>query len=201
MSKILQNFLDVLLNPSPLESILSIHSLFSSQSTLLPSLSLLPPTLTIPIYQYPTNLLITSAKSLKSHVEAQAVPFNISMMHALAHIEFNAMKAYLDTIIRFFPIVPHELHMDFLQDFLRVSNEEACHFEKLEDYLKKSGFFYGFLPGIDSIREEVIKTNGSLIERVTVLALIQEGKGLDAGPHLLNKLQFFHGKTRFFLIL
>ena len=45
------------------------------------------------------------------------------------------------------------------------------------------------MPGLDTIRVEIDKTKQSLIERVAVLALIQEGRGLDAGPHLLNRLQ------------
>ena len=186
----MQKILQTLQNTNISETILSIHELFNIRTTL-PSLLLKETPMTyIPIYLYPKELILGSSKGLQTYIELHKIPRNIAIMHALAHIEYNAMKAYLDTSIRFFYDVKAELQNEFLEDFISIANEEASHFEKLEEFLQKNQFGYGKILGLDSIREDVKKTEKELIERITVIALIQEGKGIDSGPSLLNKLRF-----------
>lgn len=183
----------ILLNPIASEVAKEIHALYANKTSIFQGLikDHTQPKDCTEIYAIPSNLQLLTAKNIQFFNENNKVPTNISIIHSIAHIEYNAMKAYLDTINRFFSILEVSNREEFFYDFLSVADQEATHFETLELFLKKNQFFYGKLPGIDSIREEVAKTTTSLIERIVVIALIQEGKGLDAGPHLLNKLRGF----------
>ena len=143
----------------------------------------------MPIYTYPQKLNLGTAKTLQIYQKTHNIPSNLALIHSITHIEYNAMKAYIDTIARFFPQVSNELQADFLSDFLDIAAQESTHFLSLQSLLSSKGYEYGFMPGIDTIRLEIEKTKDNLIERIAVLALIQEGKGLDAGPHLLKRLK------------
>lgn len=194
MNKILQ----ILQNPIASDSVQAIYALYSSKASFYENFSREPPIKNVEIYVYPENLQLSTAKSLQVFIEKKGIPQNLSIMHSIAHIEYNAMKAYLDTLLRFFPSVEVSYQKQFFDDFLEIAYQEATHFEALDCFLKKNGLFYGYLPGLHSIREEVLKTVGSLIERIVVIALVQEGKGLDAGPHLLNKLRGIHKENHQF---
>lgn len=197
MNKILQ----ILQNPIASDSAQGIYALYSSKASFYESFSREPPIKKMEIYVYPEHFQVSTAKGLQTFSEKKQIPPNLSIIHSIAHIEYNAMKAYLDTLLRFYHDIEFSYQKQFFDDFLEISFQEATHFEALDCFLKKNGLFYGYLPGLHSIREEVSKTVGSLIERIVIIALVQEGKGLDAGPHLLNKLKAIHkNQQQFFFI-
>jgi uncharacterized ferritin-like protein (DUF455 family) len=105
------------------------------------------------------------------------------LVHALAHIEFNAMNLALDALWRF-PGMPDSYYADWLQ----VSREEAYHFTLLADHLKTLGYAYGDFPGHDSLWEMVDKTKGDVLARMALVPRTLEARGLDAIPPLRAKL-------------
>jgi uncharacterized ferritin-like protein (DUF455 family) len=105
------------------------------------------------------------------------------LVHALAHIEFNAINLALDAIWRF-PGMPD----DYYTDWLRVAKEEACHFSLLDAHLATLGHAYGDFVGHDSLWEMVENTRGDILARMALVPRTLEARGLDAIPPLRAKL-------------
>lgn len=105
------------------------------------------------------------------------------LIHALAHIEFNAINLALDAIWRF----PH-MPQQYYEDWLRVAQEEAYHFDLLNQHLKVQGFQYGDFPAHNSLWEMVSKTTDSLLARMALVPRTMESRGLDALPPIQEKL-------------
>lgn len=106
-----------------------------------------------------------------------------ALIHALAHIEFNAINLALDAIWRF-PNMPREYYLDWLQ----VAAEEALHFSLLTNHLKRLGFSYGDFPAHNSLWEMAERTQGDCLARMALVPRTLEARGLDAGPSLKAKL-------------
>lgn len=105
------------------------------------------------------------------------------LVHALAHIEFNAVNLALDAIWRF-PGLPASYYTDWLQ----VAAEEALHFSLLAAHLRRLGHVYGDFPGHDSLWEMVQKTRDDVLARMALVPRTLEARGLDAIPPLRAKL-------------
>jgi uncharacterized ferritin-like protein (DUF455 family) len=105
------------------------------------------------------------------------------LVHALAHIEFNAVNLALDALWRF-PDMPAEYYVDWL----RVSKEEALHFSMLAAHLQVLGYQYGDFPAHDSLWEMVEKTRGDIVARMALVPRTLEARGLDAIPPLRAKV-------------
>jgi uncharacterized ferritin-like protein (DUF455 family) len=105
------------------------------------------------------------------------------LVHALAHIEFNAVNLALDAVWRF-PGMPEQ----YYADWLRVAAEEAHHFTLLDAHLRALGWAYGDFPGHDSLWEMVAKTSGDVLARMALVPRTMEARGLDAIPPLRAKL-------------
>jgi uncharacterized ferritin-like protein (DUF455 family) len=105
------------------------------------------------------------------------------LVHALAHIEFNAINLALDAVWRFPGMPP-----DYYTDWLRVAKEEAYHFSLLNAHLATLGHTYGDFPGHDSLWEMVEKTRGDILARMALVPRTLEARGLDAIPPLRAKL-------------
>ena len=105
------------------------------------------------------------------------------LVHALAHIEFNAINLALDAIWRF-PGMPPA----YYADWLKVAGEEAYHFTLLAGHLATLGHAYGDFPGHDSLWEMVEKTSGDILARMALVPRTLEARGLDAIPPLRAKL-------------
>jgi uncharacterized ferritin-like protein (DUF455 family) len=105
------------------------------------------------------------------------------LVHALAHIEFNAVNLALDALWRF-PDMPAE----YYTDWLRVTKEEAIHFSMLSAHLQVLGYAYGDFPAHDSLWEMVEKTRGDIVARMALVPRTLEARGLDAIPPLRAKL-------------
>jgi uncharacterized ferritin-like protein (DUF455 family) len=105
------------------------------------------------------------------------------LVHALAHIEFNAVNLALDALWRF-PCMPDE----YYTDWLRVAKEEATHFSMLAAHLQALGYRYGDFPAHDSLWEMVEKTRDDVVARMALVPRTLEARGLDAIPPLRAKL-------------
>jgi uncharacterized ferritin-like protein (DUF455 family) len=105
------------------------------------------------------------------------------LVHALAHIEFNAVNLALDALWRF-PSMPTQ----YYTDWLRVAKEEAYHFSMLAAHLESLGHAYGDFPAHDSLWEMVEKTRGDILARMALVPRTLEARGLDAIPPLRAKI-------------
>ena len=105
------------------------------------------------------------------------------LVHALAHIEFNAINLALDALWRF-PGLPDA----YYTDWLRVAKEEATHFDMLSKHLATLGHAYGDFPAHNSLWEMVEKTSGDVVARMALVPRTLEARGLDAIPPLRAKL-------------
>lgn len=105
------------------------------------------------------------------------------LIHALAHIEFNAMNLALDAIWRF-----AGMPADYYTDWLRVAKEEAEHFSMLAAHLRSLGCEYGDYPAHDSLWEMAEKTRGDVLARMALVPRTLEARGLDATPGVRAKL-------------
>ena len=106
-----------------------------------------------------------------------------SLIHALAHIEANAINLALDLIWRFGGM-PERFYLDWLQ----VAREEALHFQLLLGHLNEIGFDYGDFPAHDGLWNMAEKTKGTLLARLALVPRTLEARGLDASPLIRNRL-------------
>lgn len=106
-----------------------------------------------------------------------------ALIHALAHIEFNAINLALDAIWRF-----ANMPRQYYADWLKVAAEEAHHFSLLNAHLKTIGYQYGDFTGHNSLWEMSERTKGDVLARMALVPRTMEARGLDASPLMRNKL-------------
>lgn len=106
-----------------------------------------------------------------------------ALIHALAHIEFNAINLALDAVQRFagFPA-------DYYGDWLKVAAEEAYHFQLLRDHLRSLGKDYGDFPAHAGLWELAQKTAHDPLARMALVPRLMEARGLDVTPDIQRKL-------------
>ena len=109
-----------------------------------------------------------------------------TLLHALAHIEFNAIDLAWDIIARF---TAHDLPRDFHDDWVRVAADETEHFLLLCGLLEDLGSEYGAFPAHAGLWEAAEKTAGDLQARLAVVPMTFEARALDTAPPLMNKLR------------
>jgi uncharacterized ferritin-like protein (DUF455 family) len=105
------------------------------------------------------------------------------LIHALVHIEFNAINLALDAIWRF-----ADMPQAYYTDWLQVADEEALHFSLLADHLQGLGYAYGDFPAHSSLWEMADKTRHDLLARMALVPRTMEARGLDVVPSLRDKL-------------
>ncbi len=110
----------------------------------------------------------------------------IAMMHALAHIELNAVDMTWDLIGRF---VHEPVPTSLFDDWVQVGFEEACHFEMVSRCLEGLGAGYGDLPAHDGLWQSAQATGNDLMARIAVVPLVLEARGLDVSPSLIAQLE------------
>ncbi|XP_068664106.1 uncharacterized protein [Aristolochia californica] len=118
------------------------------------------------------------------------LPLNAYMLHNLAHVELNAIDLAWDTVVRF-SSCRAELGEQFFSDFVHVADDESRHFSWCCQRLSELGFNYGDMPAHNLLWRECERSSGSVAARLAVIPLVQEARGLDAGPRLVQKLMGF----------
>jgi uncharacterized ferritin-like protein (DUF455 family) len=107
-----------------------------------------------------------------------------ALLHAIAHIEFNAINLALDAVWRF-DAMPRAFYLDWL----RVAAEEAHHFTLLHDHLQAMGYRYGDFSAHDNLWQMCEKTRGDIVARMALVPRTLEARGLDATPQIQDKLR------------
>lgn len=106
-----------------------------------------------------------------------------TLVHAILHIEFNAINLALDAIYRF-----RGMPEQYYTDWLKVAAEEAYHFSLLEKRLNDMGFQYGDMPAHNGLWEMVLKTDHDVMIRMALVPRVLEARGLDVTPGMIERL-------------
>ena len=107
-----------------------------------------------------------------------------ALVHALTHIEFNAINLALDAAHRY-PGMPPAYYADWLS----VADEEAQHFELLNTHLATLGYAYGDFPAHNGLWDMALKTAHDPLVRMALVPRVLEARGLDATPLIVDKLK------------
>ncbi len=106
-----------------------------------------------------------------------------AFIHAIAHIEFNAINLALDAVYRF-----RDLPDDFYTDWLKVGVEEALHFSLLRERLREIGHDYGDFVAHNGLWEMTVKTAHDPMIRMALVPRVLEARGLDVTPGMMQRL-------------
>ncbi|GAB3246637.1 ferritin-like domain-containing protein [Chitinimonas naiadis] len=106
-----------------------------------------------------------------------------ALVHAIAHIEFNAINLALDAAARF-----QGMPRDYYADWLRVAAEEAGHYRLLADHLQTLGYRYGDFPAHNGLWAMAEKTAGDVLVRMALVPRLLEARGLDVTPGMQARL-------------
>jgi uncharacterized ferritin-like protein (DUF455 family) len=106
------------------------------------------------------------------------------LIHAIAHIEFNAINLALDAVYHF-----RDLPDKYYADWLKVASEEAYHFSLLEQRLHDLGYQYGDFPAHNGLWEMVLKTDHDVMVRMALVPRVLEARGLDVTPAMMQRLE------------
>ena len=134
----------------------------------------------------PTKPVLQSAGAMPKRKHA-GKEGRISLLHALAHIELNAIDLAWDIIARF--AIDETVPLDFISDWISVADDEARHFLLLCDRLSELGADYGDLPAHDGLWEAAQSTGHDLTARLAIVPLILEARGLDITPSLIRQME------------
>ena len=125
----------------------------------------------VPAHQVPTRSPFTLAG-------------RAALLHAICHIEFNAINLALDAVWRF-----AGMPEAFYRDWLRVAAEEALHFSLLRAHLQTLGHDYGDFDAHDGLWRMTEATAGDIVARMALVPRTLEARGLDATPPIQAKLR------------
>lgn len=137
----------------------------------------------------PERPLLVAAREVPKR-SASSPEGRIALLHALAHIELNAIDLALDIVGRFgtgAELDGH--HAAFAADWVGVARDEAKHFLLLAERLEALGSAYGGLPAHDGLWQTALKSKDSLLDRLAIAPLVHEARGLDVTPGLINRLR------------
>ena len=126
---------------------------------------------------------------LRSHLDVpKRSPFTApglaALLHAVTHIEFNAINLALDAVWRF-----ADMPEAYYQDWLQVAHEEAQHFSLLRSHLQAMGYDYGDFPAHTGLWDMTEKTKADVLARMALVPRTLEARGLDATPPMQAKLR------------
>ena len=107
-----------------------------------------------------------------------------ALLHAVCHIEFNAINLALDAVWRF-----NGMPEAFYEDWLRVAYEESQHFDMLHQHLRSMGYAYGDFDAHDGLWQMCERTAQDVLARMALVPRTLEARGLDATPLIQEKLR------------
>jgi uncharacterized ferritin-like protein (DUF455 family) len=107
----------------------------------------------------------------------------IAMLHAVAHIELNAVDLHWDLIARFSDV---SFPIGYYDDWVKAADEESKHFNLMCDCLETAGSHYGALPAHAGMWQSAEDTADDLLGRLAVVPMVLEARGLDVTPGMIK---------------
>jgi uncharacterized ferritin-like protein (DUF455 family) len=177
-----QHALNALSICHPRDKVTAVQTLWTEQN----NLSLVPGERLVPVQTLPgrpDRPHLLPPKDVPSRT-----PFTpeglAALIHAVCHIEFNAINLALDAVWRF-----GDMPEAFYRDWLRVAHEEAYHFDILHQLLNTLGYEYGDFDAHDGLWHMCMKTADDVLARMALVPRTLEARGLDATPLIQAKLR------------
>jgi uncharacterized ferritin-like protein (DUF455 family) len=162
------------------ERVAAMHSQWEA-GTLTPGDAPSPETVPVPGRPDRPRLVAPRALARRGVHSAEGLA---ALIHALAHIEFNAINLALDAVYRF-----RGLPREFYADWVRVAGEEAYHFSLLRERLHELGHDYGDLPAHNGLWEMACRTDHDPLLRMALVPRVLEARGLDVTPGMIERLR------------
>jgi uncharacterized ferritin-like protein (DUF455 family) len=128
----------------------------------------------------PRPLLVAPGKL--SHRRIGTPEGQAALIHAVAHIEFNAINLACDAVYRF-----RDMPDSYYADWAQVAAEEAHHFSLLQERLRQLGYAYGDFPAHNGLWELAVKTAGDPLLRMALVPRVMEARGLDVTPGMMER--------------
>ena len=107
-----------------------------------------------------------------------------AFLHALTHIEFNAINLAWDAVYRF-----RGMPQSYYSDWLGVAADEARHFALLRERLRGLGYDYGDFPAHDGLWDMAVRTSHDILVRMALVPRVLEARGLDVTPPMISRLR------------
>lgn len=142
-----------------------------------------PEVQTITTPGYPTALKLVMPREVKRR-GLQSQEGRNTLMHAVAHIEFNAINLALDAAYRF-----RDQPLEYYQDWIQIADDEARHFGLIRDYLNLHDCDYGDMPAHNGLWDMAVRTQHDIVARMALVPRVLEARGLDVTPGMIRRLQ------------
>jgi len=136
----------------------------------------------IPTPGLPTSLELVAPRELKRR-GIQAQEGRNVLMHAIAHIEFNAINLALDAAYRF-----RGQPLEYYHDWISIADDEARHFQLIQDYLQNNDCQYGDYAAHNGLWEMAVNTDHDVVARMALVPRVLEARGLDVTPGMIKRL-------------
>lgn len=137
----------------------------------------------IPHAGQPAHLQLVQPRALPQR-KLNSPEGRAALLHAIAHIEFNAINLAWDAVYRF-----RGLPVAYYDDWIKVAVEEAWHFSLIEAQLQALGVQYGDLPAHNGLWSMALETDYDPMVRMALVPRLLEARGLDATPAIIKRLQ------------
>jgi uncharacterized ferritin-like protein (DUF455 family) len=107
-----------------------------------------------------------------------------AFLHAVAHIEFNAIDLAWDAVYRF-----RAMPRDFYDDWIGVAVDEARHFDLLAGRLAAHGHAYGDFDAHNGLWDMALRTDADCLARMALVPRVLEARGLDVTPAMIERVR------------
>ena len=135
----------------------------------------------------PSDLgLLFGAADMRTARRSGSAEGRLALLHAIAHIELNAVDLHWDVIARFSHV---SLPVGFFDDWVRAADNEAKHFLLLSDRLTAQGSFYGALDAHAGMWRAAEATADDLMGRLAIVPMVLEARGLDVTPAMIETFE------------
>lgn len=176
--------LDILTNSCPYKKVsltFEAYGLFKESKSFITHCKVIPPD--IPSRPKLTHIVPCGTVPKRS----MSLRGRLHLLHAIAHIELNAIDLAWDMICRF----GHTHYMPdiFFKDWLKVAYDEAIHFSLLNKRLNDYGICYGMLPVHKGLWDSAYDTRNNFSARLAVVPMVLEARGLDVTPKMIDGLK------------
>jgi len=109
-----------------------------------------------------------------------------ALLHAICHIELNAIDLALDMAGRFTATLKKEDRQEFAGDWLSVADDEARHFLLVAERLDEMGYSYGDFPAHRGLWDAAERTENDVLARLAIAPMVLEARGLDVTPGMIE---------------
>lgn len=137
----------------------------------------------------PAKPELRDARDMPKRAKAGSPKMKIALLHAIAHIELNAIDLAWDILARDFDLGGFNLPKEFYDDWCKVADDEAKHFLMLNERLNDFGASYGDLPAHDGLWSASEATANDFAARLAIVPMVLEARGLDVTPGMIANMK------------